>query len=300
VLNYRTADDTLLAVRSLLASRSSIEDVVVVDNDPSGTCDAVLADVRDQIVYLPLGRNLGFSGGVNTGIAAARSRGATEILLVNSDVIVPPDCLAELRHALASAPAAGIAAPVVMRRSEPDRVASLGMSYRAATGRMRHAGVGHRLPDQVLPVAEIVDGASGCVMLVKTEVFDAVGMFDEEYFFGFEDLDLCLRAARAGHTTVLAGRAVVYHEGGRSIGARSAERLYFAARNHLRLARRARPDAGRLETVGRGVAIVGLNLVHAMRSPGRPLPIRVAAVFRGTADYLRGRFGSGRTDGRSR
>ena len=56
-------------------------------------------------------------------------------------------------------------------------------------------------------------------MLVRREVFEAVGLLDEDYFFGFEDLDFCLRARRAGFATVLAGRATVYHEGSQSLGA---------------------------------------------------------------------------------
>ena len=297
VLNYRAADETLQAVRSLLASAPPLDDVVVIDNDPSGQGESALADVRNRITYVSSDRNLGFPGGANAGIREARSRGATEILLVNSDAIVPPDCLAALRGALGTSPAAGIAVPCVMSRSSPDRVQSLGMRYSVATGRMRHLGFGKPRDAATLSVAKPIDGASACVMLVRTEVFDAVGLFDDEYFFSFEDLDFCLRARRAGYVTVLAGRAVAYHEGGRSIGATSARRLYFAARNHLRLAQRASPDAGRLKTVGRGMFIVGLNLAHAVRSPGRPFPIRVAAVARGTADYLRGRFGSGNPDG---
>ena len=74
------------------------------------------------ITYLAYGRNLGFSGGINAGIAEARRRGATHVLLVNSDVVVPPDCVGALERALASA-AAGIAGPLLLSRSAPDKIA---------------------------------------------------------------------------------------------------------------------------------------------------------------------------------
>ena len=111
-------------------------------------------------------------------------------------------------------------------------------------------------------------------MLVRREVFEAVGLLDEDYFFGFEDLDFCLKARRAGFATILADRATIYHEGGQSLGPLSVRRFYFAARNHLLLARRADPSAGRLVSLFRGCSIVLLNLAHAVVSRGGSLPAR--------------------------
>jgi hypothetical protein len=86
--------------------------------------------------------------------------------------------------------------------------------------------------------------------------------------------------------------ALASHEGGRSIGATSPRRLYFATRNHLRLARRVAP-AGPVHSFLRGVSIVILNLAHAVRTPGASLADRFRAVVRGTRDHLAGRYGSG-------
>jgi GT2 family glycosyltransferase/glycosyltransferase involved in cell wall biosynthesis len=295
VLHHRTPDDTFLAVRSLLASRRAIEHIIVVDNDHTDTSAAVrtvLAPGRPQITYLHTGSNLGYSGGMNFGVREALAQGADRVLLLNSDVIVPPDCLLHLEQSFTRVPAAGIAGPVVLARSEPDHVASLGMSYASGSGRMRHHAFGAAVAELELPAAREVDGVSGCLMLVKREVFEAVGLLDTDYFFSFEDLDFCLKARRAGFSTVLAGAAAVYHEGGRSIGATSPRRLYFAARNHLLLARRNDPSAGRFASLCRGCSIVLLNLAHAVRSSGGSLPVRLAAVVRGTRDYAGGRFGA--------
>jgi GT2 family glycosyltransferase len=312
VLNYRTPDDTFLAVRSLLASRRLLDDIIVVDNDES---DGEGPDVargfqpRDRgpraalqpVTYLCTGQNLGFSGGVNVGIRAALERGADAVLLVNSDVILPPDCVQQLERALARIPRGGIVGPVVAARSAPAVAASLGMSYNTTTGRMRHQGVGERLP---LPFSfrgsaglsepdGAVDAVSACAMLISREVFDAIGLFDEDYFFSFEDLDFCLRATRAGFATVLENQAVAYHEGSRSIGAAAPERLYFAARNHLLLASRITPAASAFVRMNRTATIVALNLAHAVRCGGGSLTRRIGAVVRGTHDYFGGRYGPG-------
>jgi GT2 family glycosyltransferase/glycosyltransferase involved in cell wall biosynthesis len=291
VLNYRAADDTFLAVASLRASHRAIDDIIVVDNDSSDKARAALADVAPHIRYIRSPRNLGYPGGMNLGIREALLRGADRVLLVNSDVVVPPDCVERLEHSIESTPGAGIAGPLVVARSDPDFVASTGMSYHPSSGRMRHDGFGGRADRTRRPAAGIVDGVSGCLMLVTREVFDAIGPLEEDYFFSFEDLDFCLRARRAGFSTVLAGMATVHHEGGRSIGARSPRRLYFAARGHLLLARRAGPHGGPLGSIWRTGAIVALNVAHAVRSSGAPLPVRLAAVARGVRDYFAGRFG---------
>ena len=293
VLNYRTPDQTLLAVKSLLASRRPIDHIIVVNNDSHDDTRDALKDVWAKVGYLHTGRSIGFSGGTNVGIREALARGAERVVLVNSDVIVPPDAVERLESCLDAAPRAGIAGPVVLARSEPDRIASLGMSYVPSTGRMRHRGYGHLdRGASVRAEADVVDGVSGCFMMVKREVFDAVGLFGE-VFFSFEDLDFCLKARRAGFASVLAGRATVYHEGGQSLGATSPRRFYFAARNHLLMARRAEPFAGRFRSSCRTCSIVTLNLAHAVVSRGGSLPARFGAALSGIRDYFMGRFGAG-------
>lgn len=304
VLNYRTPDETLLAVRSLVASRRPLDDIIVVDN-ADRDADADLTSPRGlppervpNLLHIKNGRNLGFSGGVNVGIRAALERGAHAVLLVNSDVILPPDCVDRLERGLTDASAScGIVGPAIASRSAPAVTASLGMFYDAATGRMRHYGFGDPMRRHgrgdfgTLNATSCVDGVSACAMLIARKVFDAIGLFDEDYFFSFEDLDFCLRARRAGFETRLVENATAYHEGGQSIGASSPQRLYFAARNHMLLASRITSGASRLPRVFRLSIIFALNMAHALIADGGTLPRRIAAVVRGTRDYVAGRFG---------
>jgi GT2 family glycosyltransferase/glycosyltransferase involved in cell wall biosynthesis len=291
VLNYRTPDDTRLAVRSLLASRQTIDRIFVVNNDSSpGPCRDLTA-LATSITYVDTGANLGFSGGVNFGIRVALAEGASHVLLVNSDVVVPPDCLDGLKRALEATPGAGIAAPVMLARSDPDLVASLGMSYSPATGRMYHQGFGTRTASLDLTSDLVVDGVAGAVMLIRREVFDATGLFDDDYFFTFEDLDFCLRARRAGFLSVVASRARAYHQGGQSIGPDSPSRLYYATRNHLLVARRSDSSRAGIATLYRTSSILALNLAHAVTRARGPLWKRIGAVMRGARDYARGKFG---------
>jgi GT2 family glycosyltransferase len=291
VLNYRTPDDTALAVQSLLTSSRCAAEIVIVDNDVTESARDATARFGSDVTYLHTGKNMGFSGGVNVGIRAALDRGADCVLLVNSDVVVSPDCLERLEQALQDAPSAGIVGPLVASRTAPDRIASLGISYNERTGRMRQLGVGDRIPAHPLDFRP-VDAVSACLVLIKREVFAAVGLFDEDYFFSFEDIDFCRRARQAGFSSIVAERAIAFHEGGRSLGGGSPRRFYFATRNHLLLASRSAPRASRAVRAVRSAFIVALNLANAVASDGGSLPERINAVGRGTRDYLGGRYGA--------
>jgi GT2 family glycosyltransferase len=131
---------------------------------------------------------------------------------------------------------------------------------------------------------------SGCVMLLTRDVIERVGHFREEYFFSFEDVDLCLRARAAGYRSLCVPAARAYHEGHTSIGRRSPKRLYFATRNHLKMAADASASP-RLTRLARGGWIVGLNAAYALTSADAPLVPGLAAVVRGAWHHLRGRYG---------
>jgi GT2 family glycosyltransferase len=125
-------------------------------------------------------------------------------------------------------------------------------------------------------------------MLVERAVFEGVGLLDEEYFFSFEDLDLCLRARAGGFATVLVADARGYHEGGATIGATSSLRLYYGTRNHLRL---ACSEAQMRDKRVWPASVLALNLAHAVWSAGVPRGPALVAVLRGARDHMRGRYG---------
>src|SRR5262249_16874835 len=118
---------------------------------------------------------------------------------------------------------------------------------------------------------------------------EKVGRLDDAYFFFFEDVDFCLRARAAGFEVRCAPGARVYHEGGRSIGPRSARRIYFATRNHLRLGMVLQPNV-LLRTMTAG-SIVALNSAYVLTSPDAPLVSGLGAVVRGAWHHLLGRYG---------
>lgn len=285
VLNYHTPDQTLMTVRSLLSSGTVLANTTVIDNSGSTECARTLADVSERVAYVAMPRNLGFAGGANMGIERAMSAGATHVLLVNSDVTVPPDAVSKALRALASAPDAGIAGARVLDRRRPDLVESNGIAFDRRTGRMRLRDYGAR--DEVGESSgRVVEAVPGCFLLVDRDTLQRCERMAGGYFFGFEDVEFCLRAATFGRRTIVSD-AVVYHEGGGSLAASSTDRLYYAARNHLTLA------AG-LGARGRGLRLASvllLNVASALRASPLRWPARLAAVGMGALDAARSATG---------
>jgi GT2 family glycosyltransferase/glycosyltransferase involved in cell wall biosynthesis len=294
VLNYGTPDQTWLAVRSLQSSLPPPGSILVIDNGSSdGSADGLRRAFSglsepSSVTVIALSENLGFPAGCNVGIESALKAGAEWVLLVNSDVVLAPGALSELLAEACTRPSAGVLGPLVLSREEPDAIASAGISYSASSGRMLSPLTGRPASDA--PTASFdVTAVSGCAMLIRRDVLEKAGLFDAAYFFFFEDVDLCLRARAAGFETRCVPGARAYHEGGRTIGARSARRIYFATRNHLRLASRLQPRR-LMRTITAG-SIVALNTAYVLTSPDAPLLSGLGAVVRGTWHHLLGRYG---------
>ena len=281
VLNYHTPHETALTTEMLRRSETTLSPLIVVDNGDGAECRAALAAFGGDDTVLATGANLGFSGGCNAGIRQALASGADAVLLVNSDVIMPPDCVTRLVATLARQARPGIVAPVVRSRGWPERVLSAGIDYDTSTGRMRQRG---DRSDAVAPTA-----VSGCVMLVHRDVFDRIGLLPEDYFFSFEDIAFCQRARAARFDVGLACDATAYHEGGATMGA-SPDRLYYAARNHLRLGAQT-PSRSSWHRLRRQYAIAAYNVAHAVTADGATAAKRLLAVGLGIADHVRGRYG---------
>ena len=153
VLNYRTADQTWLAVRSLQTSFTPPARIVVVDN---GSNDGSAENLRASLTgveVMETSRNLGFSGGCNAGIAAALATNADAVLLVNSDVVVAPDAIDYLLDALNSDPKLGIAAPLLLSARNRGGLRRPGSVLRAAPGGCGSGGQGGPLPRSALSLA---------------------------------------------------------------------------------------------------------------------------------------------------
>lgn len=230
ILSYNRRGDTLQAIGSLQQMTYVDFEILLVDNHSiDGTAESVRA-AYPCVRVLALHENVGFAAGANTGIRCALELGAAFILVMNNDVSVHPSMLTALVKGMV--PGVGISGPKIYYMSDPKRIWSNGFRRHPLHIAMRGGVRGQVDTDQRQETCE-VDYLLGCAMLFASEVLEEVGLFDERFFFFYEDLDLCLRAQRCGYRIVTVPEAKMWHKVSASAGLDSPFRAYHMARGSV-------------------------------------------------------------------
>ncbi len=221
---YGNWDVTERCLESLRERDACVRSVVVVDDaSPDGAAERLRQ--RDDVVALILERNRGFAGACNAGAAQAR---ADAVFFLNSDTIVPPGAIARLARELAGDPTIGAVSPRLLY----------------ANGTVQGGGNGlMRSVDQVARIFQHLDGTTpqvnvprdelnpcGAALMIRRDLFRAIGSFDERYRNGFEDVALGIEVWRRGLRCRYVPDATIVHLEGCSRGrSASAGADLFAA-----------------------------------------------------------------------
>ena len=241
VLHYGEASYTRRCLESILRWEGAPESYLLLVIDNSDTQDYSLpAEASSAGVKLTrTGKNLGYGGGMNFGIREARRGGADLLFLLNNDVVFGQSCLAELRGFLRENPRAGLVAPLIVYDDDPGRIWSTGSGILGPLGRSRDPFHNRRVREFPSPVR--VDALTGCALMVRSEVFDRIGLFDENFFAYYEDVDLCRRAGLSGYQAYFYPHVTIRHSVSASSRGRRPLRKrpeYFMIRNRIYSARK--------------------------------------------------------------
>lgn len=165
-----------------------------------------------KIELMKLQKNLGFCGGNNIGMKYALNNGAKHIVLLNQDTFVEPDFLQELLAAAESEEKIGVAQALLLY-NDGKTINSLG-NQNHILGYGWCEGNYEKIQNSINKTQEVkeITYASGAAVLYKAEMLKEIGLFDENYFSYNEDADICHRARMVGYKTILAPKAVVYHD----------------------------------------------------------------------------------------
>jgi GT2 family glycosyltransferase len=259
-------------------------ELLVVDN---GSSDGSVALLEERgVEHLALPGNVGFAAALNLG--ASRARSAT-ILALNADTALEPGCLGALRQALLADPSLGGVQPRILQLepgagAAPDpataRIYSAGQALRR-DGRAFEVGAGEAQAPEHLRRQEVF-GVCGAACLLRRELFERLGGYDESYFAFYEDVDLNVRARIAGWRFEYVPEAVVWHVGNASWQAGfsrpGAENARLVARNRLSTQLKFMPAAAapRIAAVEAGA----LLRAASQRRLGATLAGKVAALRR--------------------
>ena len=221
VVHHRGARDLARCLLSLGRQRVALE-AVVVDNGAVDPLPPLPPFAR--VVRLP--RNLGFAGGANAGLLAARGE---HVLILNPDAELDADCLARML-----AVAADIVAPRILLRDEVGRIDNCGHGlYPDGLNWCRGRGL---LAEGRFVDAEDLLLFSGAAVLFRRAALARTGGFDPDFFAYGEDADLGLRAARLGLVCRYEPSAVVHHAVGGAFGRSSLRKAFLVERNRARVA----------------------------------------------------------------
>ena len=255
IVDWDEPEVTVDAVRSVLAQRldGGLE-VLVVDNGSPSTRDAHPAASLPEVRVIRLERNLGFAGGANAGIAAARGHA---IVLLNNDARMLDGCLPALLDPLGATDTDGrvigaVTALILLDEHDdgPVRVNSTGGEVTvSANGRDRDWRV--PLAELRRPAGPVTAFSGGAVALARDALADVGGELDASYFMYYEDTDLAWRMRRRGWGIAYAPAARVRHRHAFSSGTGSPLFRRRNARNRIVFAAVHAPAGVVLGALGR-------------------------------------------------
>ncbi|MGQ9491462.1 MAG: glycosyltransferase family 2 protein [Anaerolineae bacterium] len=236
VVTWNQCRTTIECLESLMQMVYPNFRIVVVDNGSTdGTAEAISNQCPD-IEVIANERNLGYPGGCNVGIRYALSQGAEYVFAINNDVFVAPTILDELLHE--AAPDVGILAPKIYFAHDPQRIWSVGGCQCPLTLEMKCRGDGELDQGQWNTVLER-DYLIGCAHLFSRLFLQEVGLLDAGYFMYYDDLDICIRARRAGYRLLMVPKAHMWHKVATSSGGVDTPmERYYMARGNVRFLRK--------------------------------------------------------------
>lgn len=247
MLNWNQYEDTVECLRSVYGMDYPHFMVILLDNGSSDGSGERIERLFPQVDMLRSEVNLGFDGGNNLGIMRALNRGCDYVFLLNNDTVVDPGMLGELVEAALRDPRIGIAGPKIYYFDEPDIIWWAGCRLNISpNGMFSFSQEGNGQEDTGQFDEEVdIDGAVGCAALIRRDVIENVGLFDERFFIYHEEHDYALRAISCGYRIVFAPRARLWHKVSRAMGgALSVSQCYLWTRNWLLLMRSHTPISG--------------------------------------------------------
>jgi GT2 family glycosyltransferase len=200
----------------------------LVDN--GSTELASLQLLGSGVEFIHSDRNVGFSKGMNLGIAWAISRGMDFVLCLNNDVTIDKDAISEMVRVFQEDQSVGGACPLVLQSDETGATISLGkriiLTYGLTySGFMRSSR--RQIPTHPIPI----EGLDGCCMMFRTATLEKTGAFNPS-FHGTEDVEISLRVRKKGFSLYAVPQSIVWHLGAASKGGRmNPADAFFMGRN---------------------------------------------------------------------
>lgn len=239
ILNWNGAKLLREFLPSVCATTNAdIADVIVADNGSTDDSLEILAREFPAVKVLALDKNYGFAEGYNRAIKAT---GYKYTVLLNSDVKTGEGWLEPLYDYCEKNQEVAACQPKILSYTEPDKFEYAGaaggfidkLGYPFCRGRIFGTVETDNGQYDTAPID--IMWATGAALMVRTDVYLAVGGLDAKFFAHMEEIDLCWRIHLAGYKIKAVTSGMVYHLGGGSLPASNPRKTYLNFRNNLLL-----------------------------------------------------------------
>ena len=234
-VNYNQSEVTCELLHTLRKVSYPEVEVIVVDNaSPNDDPDSIKLRFP-EIILIKSPKNLGFAGGNNLGIKAAKGK---YLFFLNNDTEVPVGVFEPMVDLLENNPDAGAVSPKIKYFHHPDLIQYAGFT-KMSPWTIRQKGVGYRQPDgPAFNQSVITNSVHGAAMMIPRSVIEKVGIMPEVYFLYYEEHDWAEMIKRAGYRIYYQPGSYILHKESVSTGRESPMKTYYLTRNRLLFARR--------------------------------------------------------------
>ena len=203
IVNWNDKDVIVECIQSLLDQNRNEIDIIVSDNGSKDDSVNFIRKHFPSIKIIENGKNLGFGSAVNRGLGLAKG---DYFLFLNSDLKLHSKCVGELAKVLESDTNVGGTIPKILYIDQQNTINSLGVV-------INYTGIAYPnlLGQKDSGYQEPFESACGGIFMLRREVYEAVGGFDEDLFLYHEDHDLSWRIRLAGWHLKVVPQAIMHH-----------------------------------------------------------------------------------------
>ncbi|HET7098887.1 MAG TPA: glycosyltransferase [Patescibacteria group bacterium] len=237
--------DLLECLNSYVKSSYKNIEIIVIDNASRPPVLTWLPKKFKNVNLITRDTNVGAAEGRNIGIENAKGE---YLIFTDDDAYAGRDMVKNLIDVFAKQKKAGIVQPLIYDKNKKNFLQGAGHDVNLLTGRIRAWGVQEKDMGQYDGIREVP--LCGCVWMVKRNVIEKIGNYDEDYFIPYEDSDFSMRAREAGFKLYCYSKAKSWHQGIKKtfvhpriewLGITSKERAFRVAKNKMIFMRKHSP-----------------------------------------------------------
>jgi GT2 family glycosyltransferase len=246
IVSFNARTDLERCLESLQPSPPRVSHEIIVVDNASSDGSAGAARQWPDVKVIETGANLGFARATNIGVRASTG---TNVLLLNSDTVMPAQALDRLLEELRRRPDVAVAGP---RLVDADGRAELSFGpmigplndlrqRRLVRGQAQRNASASRLVEEMTRREQFPDWVSGAFLLVRRADAEAVGLLDERYFMYAEDVDFCAAIRSRGRRILFTPEVTITHLRGRSAASAVAATREAYRRSRIAFYEKHRP-----------------------------------------------------------